>query len=143
MQIWNWKKNIQKSPKQRFWERLGLHLGRVWDGLGPLLGTLGRLLAVLGLFKIEFFSNIGPRCAPRGFWIDFGWISEDIWKDLGRFWETFRISKMKLLGHSCTLLGANRSLFWCLFGILVGVPWASLGSLGQLSRDFTLSGTDF
>ena len=43
--------------------------------MGRLLGALGRLLAVLGAFKIELFSSMGPRWAPRGlldrFWIDF------------------------------------------------------------------------
>ena len=62
---------------------------------------------------------------------------------MGRIWEPFGISKLKLLDHSCTLLGVNGLLFWRLFGILVGVSWASLGSLGLLSRDFVLSGTDF
>ena len=34
---------------------------KVWDGLGPLLGALGRFLAVFWTFKIELFSSMGPR----------------------------------------------------------------------------------
>ena len=37
------KKRTNKSLKNQIWEGLGLYLGRVWDGLEPLLGALGRL----------------------------------------------------------------------------------------------------
>ena len=74
MQILSWKKDVQKSHKNRFSEGLGLHFGGVWDGLGLLLGALGRLLAVFWTFKIELFFSIGPRWAPRGLldrcWVD-------------------------------------------------------------------------
>ena len=54
MQIWSWKKNAQKSHQNLSWDGLGLHFGRVRDGLGPLLGALGRLLAVQNQ---AFFQN--------------------------------------------------------------------------------------
>ena len=41
LQILSCKKNVQKSLKKWIWEGLGLHFGRVWDGLGPLFGGLG------------------------------------------------------------------------------------------------------
>ena len=50
MQIVNRKIKAQKRLKKWIWEGLGLHLGGVWDGLGRLLGALGRLLAVFGVF---------------------------------------------------------------------------------------------
>ena len=66
-------------------------MGRVWDGLGPLLGTLGCLLPIRGAFKIEVFSNIGPRWAPRGlldrFWAGFGKDLEGFGEDLGSIWD--------------------------------------------------------
>ena len=83
------EKHVQKSHKNRFWEGLGLHLGRVWDGLGPLLGALGRFLAVFGAFEIKLFPSIGPRWAPRGllerFWVDFGRNLQDF----GRIWRVW------------------------------------------------------
>ena len=61
MQIQNGKTKANKSLKNRFGEGLGPHLGGVWDGLEPLLGALGRLLAVFWTFKIDLFSSMGPR----------------------------------------------------------------------------------
>ena len=52
-QIQSGKTKTKKSLKNRFWEGLGLHLGGVWDGLGPLLGALGRFLGVFWAFKIK------------------------------------------------------------------------------------------
>ena len=86
-------KKSQKSLKHPILEGLGLHLGRVWAGLGPLLGILGRLLAVLGASESELFYIIGPRWSPRGlpngFWVDlarvwggFGRVGRGFWKDL-------------------------------------------------------------
>ena len=87
MEIWNWKKNIRKSNKNLFWEGLGLHLGRVWDRLGPPWGAFCRLLAAFWTFKIELLSSIGPKWAPRGlldgFWVALG----GFWEGSGRVWE--------------------------------------------------------
>ena len=97
-----------KQPKivqNQFWEHLGLHLGRVWGGLGPLLGTLGRLLAIWGAFKIELFSNIGPRWAPRDlldrFREGFGKDLEGFGEDLGSIWDL----KIKTFGPLLHVLG--------------------------------------
>ena len=84
-------------------------MGSVWDGLGPLLGALGHLLAVFWAFKVELFSSMGPRWAPRGlldrFWIDLG-------RDLGRFLED--------LGRSGEEFGRVWSKArWCLARALV------------------------
>ena len=83
----------KNDTKNRFWEGLGLHFGGGWDGLGPLLGALGRLLAAFWTFKFELFFSIGPRWAPRGlldrFWVDFGRDSGGFWEDLGGFWKEF------------------------------------------------------
>ena len=77
----------QKLPTNSFWDGLGLHLGGVWDALGSLLGTLGRLLAVLGAFKIQLLQTIGSRWAPKflldRFWVDLG----RAWGGSGRVWE--------------------------------------------------------
>ena len=93
MRICNRKIEAKKSHKNRFWEALGLHLGGVGNGLGPLLGALGRLLVVFWSFKIELFPSIGPRWAPRGlldrFWVDLGRILGRFGKVLGRIWEDF------------------------------------------------------
>ena len=120
MQIWNLKKTAQKSHKNWFWEGLGPHLGRVWDGLGPLLGALGRLWVVFWTFKIQLFSSMGPRWAPRGlldrFWVDLGKDLGGFWKDLGRFGEEF--------GSIFCFL----SELWADFGS----AWHDLALLGQI-----------
>ena len=76
-------------------------MGRVWGSLGPLLGALGRLLAVFGTFKIKLFSSIGPRWAAKGllarFWVDLGKVLKRFWADLegfgrvlGGLWKDFK-----------------------------------------------------
>ena len=64
-------------------------MGRVWSGLGRLLGAVGRFLAVFWTFKIDLFSSLGPRWAPRGLldrsWVDFGRVWGGFGKILGRF----------------------------------------------------------
>ena len=48
------EKNTQKKPKNLILERLGLNLGRVWDALGRLGATFGRILTVCWTFQIIF-----------------------------------------------------------------------------------------
>ena len=68
-------------------------MGGLWAGLGPLMGALGRLLAVFWTFKIKLFLSIGPRWVPRGlldrFWVDLGRDLGGFGEDLGRFGEEF------------------------------------------------------
>ena len=87
MQILSSKKKAAKYLKTWIWEGLGLYLGRVWGGLGPLWASLGRLLAIFFMFKIEAFSSMGPRWGPRGLLDDFGSMLGRIWEDFGRIWE--------------------------------------------------------
>ena len=95
MQIWDAKKEGPKWLQNWIWEGLGFRLGRVWGGLGPLLGALGRFLVVFWTFKIELFLSIGPNLAPKGlldrFWVDL----ERIWAGFahvwGRFWENLEL----------------------------------------------------
>ena len=90
----------KKSHTNRFGEALGLHLGGVWDGLGPHLGALGRLLAVFLAFKVELFSSIGPRWAPKGLldriWVDLGRILGGFGKVWGGIWEDFWAFEQRL-----------------------------------------------
>ena len=81
------EKNAQKSHQNLSWDRLGLHFGRVRDGLGRLLGALGRLLAVSWPFKIKLFSALALDGLQDAFWSDFESILGGIWEDLGRIWE--------------------------------------------------------
>ena len=98
MEILSWKRNVQKSHKNWFWDGLGLYVGRVWDSLGPLFGTLGRFLAVFGVFETKLLYGFGPRWSPRslldGCWVDFGGFGEDFGtvfrgfgEEFGRIWE--------------------------------------------------------
>ena len=82
MQILNSKRKVENLLKKWFWEGLGLHLGGVWGGLGPLLAALGRHLLVLWVFKIQFFSSMGPTWAPKG-------LLGRFWDGLGRIWGGF------------------------------------------------------
>ena len=59
MQIWNGKTKAKKSPKNRIWEGLGLHLGGVWHGLGRLLGALGRLWGASGVSLWRSWRALG------------------------------------------------------------------------------------
>ena len=98
MQNWNIKIIAEKSHKNWIWEGLGLDLGVVWDGLELLLDALGSFFAVSLAFKIELFSNMDPRWAPKGlldgFGIDFGESGEGF----GRFWANFWMDFGKIWG---------------------------------------------
>ena len=87
MQIWNWKKTPKNLTKIWSWDGLGVHFGRLRDGLGPLLGALGRLLAVLGRSKSSFFSALALDGLQDAFCSDFESILGGIREDLGRIWE--------------------------------------------------------
>ena len=65
-------------------------MGGVWEALGRLLGTLGRLLAAFWVFKNDVFSSMGPRLAPRG-------LLNAFWVDLGRVWEGLGEAKIAIL----------------------------------------------
>ena len=65
----------------------------VWDGLGFLMGALGRLLPAFGMFNDESFSSMRTRWALRGlldrFGMDLGRDLKGFGKDLGRFGKKF------------------------------------------------------
>ena len=67
MQNLHYKMKANKILKKLIRGDLGLHLGRVWDGLGTLWASLGPLFLVFWTFKIELFPSMGPRWAPRDF----------------------------------------------------------------------------
>ena len=72
------QKFTQKSDLRESWASLG----RGWDGLGPLWAALGRLLLVFWMFKIQLFSSMAPRWAPRS-------LLGRVWEGLGRIWGGF------------------------------------------------------
>ena len=94
MEISSWKINTKRSHKDRIWEGLGLHLGRVWDALGRLLVALVRLLAVFWAFKIKLFLSIGPRLAPKGLLDRFRVDLERVWEGDGGIFGGFGPQKM-------------------------------------------------
>ena len=80
------KKMRKKAPKNLILEGVGLNLGRVWDALGSLVVTFGRILTLFWTFKIISCKSIGPRWAPRGL-LDGFWVAlERFWDGLGRVW---------------------------------------------------------
>ena len=81
--------NDKKSSTNWFLEGLGLHLGGVWDCLGPLLGAFGRFLVNFCAFKIQLFYSIGPKWAPRGL--------------LGGFWEKLDVGFLMSLALALAL----------------------------------------
>ena len=90
MPIWNRRIQAKNSLKNRIWEGRGLPLGKVWDGLGRLLGALGRLLAVFRALKIELFKALVQDGLQDAFWINFGKVLEGFGKGLGRDLGGFR-----------------------------------------------------
>ena len=72
----------QKFTQKSDLEGLGPHLGGGWDGLGPLWAALGWLLFVFWTFKIQLFSSMAPRWAPKG-------LLGRVWEGLGRIWGRF------------------------------------------------------
>ena len=93
MQIWKRKIKCKKSTENWFWERVGLHLGGVWDSLVPLLGSLVRFWAVFWAFEIKLREWNDPRWAPRGlldrFWVHLGRVLGGSWEDLGQSLDGF------------------------------------------------------
>ena len=83
---------IQKELKINIWGGLGFPLGGVWDGLGHFGGAPGRLLAILGAFKIYLFSNMGPRSSPKGF-------LDPSWFDFGKVWGATACQKCNFFGQ--------------------------------------------
>ena len=83
MQIWSWKKNVQKSDKNQFGE-----------GFETVLGFLWVLLAASWPFfkrsKSNFFQALAQNGLQEGFWMDFGSLWEGFGKVWGRFGENFR-----------------------------------------------------
>ena len=92
------EKNAQKSHQNLSWGGLGLHFGRVRDGLGPLLDALGWLLAgswpFLGRSKSSFVSALALDGLQDAFWSDF---EIDFGRDSGGFGEDLGGSKTKFL----------------------------------------------
>ena len=80
------KKHAKKTPKNLILEGLEPNLGRVWDALGSLVVTFGRILTLFWTFKIISCKSIGPRWAPRGLLDEFWVALERFWDDLGRVW---------------------------------------------------------
>ena len=96
MQILNGKKKATKCLKKWIWEGLGLHLGRVWDGLGLLSELLGASGPFFDRSKSNFYKALVQEGLQEAFWIDFGWLWEGfgtnfgwIWEDLGRIFGNF------------------------------------------------------
>ena len=89
MRNWNRKIIAEILHKNLIWEGLGLDLGVVWDGLELLFDALGSFFAVSLAFKIELFSNMDPRWAPKGLLeglgVDFGGSGEGF----KRIWPNF------------------------------------------------------
>ena len=88
MQIWSSKKKATKCLKTWIWEGLGLHLGKVWEGLGRLLDALERFFNVFpqffsifgassfelcfDAFCFRFFGDFGLPFGPLGnLWVRF------------------------------------------------------------------------
>ena len=98
MQIWKGKNSAPKLLQKLIWGSLGLHLGGVWEVLGPLLGILGGSLGALGSLLRVIEAKMSSK-RP------FGWILGCFAKVLGRFWEGLG-TNLKTCGAGCwALLG--------------------------------------
>ena len=59
MQIWSGRNCVPKLLKKLISGNLGLHLGRVWRVLGPLLGALGDSVGALGAILGRSWGLLG------------------------------------------------------------------------------------
>ena len=106
---------LHKSNKEWTWERLGFHLGRVWEALGRLLGGLGRLLE-------SFWASHGRSWEPFGC----------LYRVPGRPWVTLGGGKSRgvtPLDVGCSFLDPRGILGDLLNSIyrILGRPWATSG----------------
>ena len=89
MQFSSGKKRSTKWPEKWIWKGLGLHLGEVWDALGHLLATFGRILVVFGRSKSYLFKALVQDELQEAFWVDFGLLLEGFGRLLGRVGNEF------------------------------------------------------
>ena len=61
-------------------------MGGLWDGLGRLLASFGRLLVVSWLFKSNFLEALVQDGPQEASWIDLNSILEGFGKGLGKAW---------------------------------------------------------
>ena len=98
MQICSGKNSVPKLFKTLIWGSLGLHLGGVWEILGPLLDALGDSLGALG----ALLRVLGAKMNSKR---PFGWIVVRFVKVWGWFWEGLG-ANLKGFGTACwALLG--------------------------------------
>ena len=76
------KGQVEKSVKVLIWERLGLHLGWLWEGFGGSWGLLGRFGA--SFFHACIWSGL-QKCS----WRHQGWILFRFCGVWDGFWEGF------------------------------------------------------
>ena len=88
---------IQKEPKIIIWGGLGLPLGGVWDGVGPLGGALGSSWGALGVLLRCFWVLLEAKINSK---TPFGWILGRFGKVGGRFGETLK-GNFKGFGAEC------------------------------------------
>ena len=88
-------KQAPKLLKNLNWKGLGLHLGRVWEALGRLGATLGRILTVCWTSKSYLFKTLVQHGLQEAFWIDFG----KGWGGFGYVLGEYGLSTLKLLRH--------------------------------------------
>ena len=115
---------IQKELKKIIWGGLGLPLGGVWDGVGPLGGALGSSWGALGVLLKCFWHFLRPRWAPRSLFGGFLVVLGRLGGGLGKLWGA--ISKD---------LGLNAGKGWEELGT-IGDSWAkSWGKLRQAKKN--------
>ena len=111
----------KKCWKTWFGKVLGLHLGRVWDALGCLGATFGRILNICWAFQLISFKNMGPRWAPRGllncFWIHFWEVSDLFWILLGAVGRFFWPSNLNF--YKALVQHGLQVAFWIDFELIL------------------------
>ena len=100
------KMTAKKNVKKWVWDGLGLHLGRLWAGLGTLWAARGRLLERPGALWGPCWALLGRPWGALG---AFFALRARFWRDFGRIWKV-----LEGFPNCSILLGGFCEGFWSL-----------------------------
>ena len=80
-------------------------MGGIWDGLGPLLGALGRFFGVRNQPFFKHWSKMGSKRASGAIWGRFWRVLGGFREGFGRILDDFLVDFGSILGRFSYMLG--------------------------------------